>query len=135
MRLEGWEGRLQALVEDARGAPYELGTHDCFRMACRVVEALTGVDRWAEFPGYRTRREALALIARHGHNFEEAFDWFFGQLRQDTRRARRGDLVAIQTPDGEKHLGVCLGTRTAFLSASGLVFLDTAECICCWAVG
>lgn len=135
MRLEGWEGRLDALIQGARGRAYELGEHDCFRLACAVVHALTGVDRWPEFSGYRSRREALLKIARHGRSFEAAGDWFFGAPAVDTRHARRGDICALQTVDGEKHLGVCLGAEVAMLAPEGLVYTPTATCLCCWRVG
>src|SRR5690242_15369669 len=107
MRLEGWESRLHAVLEAAREKPYVLGEHDCFRVACRVVEALTGEDRWPEFDGkYSTTRDAKRLLARHGASFEAAFDWFFGVPAVSPRQARRGDILAVQTSDGEKHLGV-----------------------------
>lgn len=134
MRLEGWETRLALLIEEARHAPYALGTHDCFRLACRAVEALTGVDRWPEFAGYSTRREALALLARHGSSFEDAFDWLWG-TRIEARLARRGDLVCVQTEDGEKHLGVVTGPEAAFLAPPGLIWVPLAACRCGWRVG
>ena len=135
MRLPGWEQRLDHAIEAARHAPYALGEHDCFRLACRVIEALTGVDRWPQFAGYRTRRQALARIARHGASFEAAGDWFFGGLRLPALQARRGDIVALATPDGEKHLGVCVGGRVAFLSEDGLMFLSLDRALCGWRVG
>lgn len=135
MRLDGWESRLALLIEDARERPYLLGQHDCFRLACRVIEALTGVDRWPEFSGYATRREALALLARHGSSFEESFDWFTGGARIDVRQAQRGDLVAIQTVDGDKHLGVVLGAEAAFLAPEGLRWIPVLQCLCAWRIG
>lgn len=135
MRLPGWETRLALLVEEARHRPYTLGEHDCFRMACRAVEALTGVDRWPEFAGYRTKREALALLARHGSSFEAAFDWFFGGGRIEARAARRGDLVCVQSEDGEKHLGVVTGQDAAFLAPEGIRWVRISACVCGWRVG
>lgn len=133
MRLEGWEGRLAGVIEAARLEPYELGVHDCFKVACAALEALSGIDRWPEFAGrYRTRREALALIAKRGRTFELAFDWFFGSPHVCTAQAQRGDICAVGTPDGEKHLGVCLGADTAFLEDQGLVRVPTLTCLCCW---
>lgn len=135
MRIEGWEARLAAIVEAARVRPYVLGEHDCFRVACEVVEALTGVDRWLEFVGYRTKREALVLLARHGATFEAAFDWFFGAAHVDVRLARRGDIVALADETGEKHLGVCLGLNAAYLAPTGLVQVPTRQGLCAWEVG
>lgn len=134
MRREGWETRLAAVIADAQDQPYVLGTHDCLRVALRTVEALTGVDRWAEFAGYTTKREALATIARFGSNFEAAISWFFGAEPVDVRMARRGDICLVETTDGEKHLGVCLGRDTALLAPDGLIYLATLHCKCAWRV-
>ena len=135
MRLEGWEKRLAAVIEAARTEPYVLGQHDCFRVACASVEALTGIDRWPEFAGYTTKREALAKLAAHGSTFEAAGDWFFGSPSVSVRLARRGDICCVQTVDGEKHLGVCLGRDTAVLAPEGLTFVATLLCRCAWRVG
>ena len=134
-RQDGWEGRLAAVIDDARRRPYVLGEHDCFRVACRVVEALTGVDRWPAFAGYRTRREALLKLAQYGGTFEAAGDWFFGAPAVDVRWARRGDLLALQTEDGEKHAAVCVGVDAALLVEGGLVFVPAMTCLCCWRIG
>lgn len=136
-RLEGWESRLDAIIEDARRKPYELGEHDCFRVACRVLAALTGVDRWPEFAGYKTKKQSLAIIARYGSSFEKAFDWFCGNPSPsvDVKFARRGDLCCVETADGEKHLGICLGRDTALLAPEGLIYIATLNCRCAWRVG
>jgi hypothetical protein len=135
VRREGWERRLLAVIEAARAKPYALGEHDCFRLACQTVEALTGVDRWPEFAGYRTRREAMRKLAEHGSTFEAAGDWFFGAPRVDVRLARRGDICCVQTVDGEKHLGVCLGAEVALLGPEGLAYTPLLTCRCAWRVG
>ena len=135
-RLEGWESRLSAVIEGARDKPYVLGQHDCFSVSCAAVEALTGVDRWPEWRGrYATKDQALRLLASRASSFEDAGDGFFGVPRVATAFARRGDIVALATADGAKHLGVCLGSRAACLSESGLVFVPVANCLCAWRIG
>jgi hypothetical protein len=135
-RLEGWESRLNAVIEGARDKPYVLGSWDCFRLACNVLEALTGVDRWPEWRGrYATKEQALRLLASRASSFEDAGDGFFGVPHVATAFARRGDIVALATGDGAKHLGVCLGSRAACLSESGLVFVPVAKCLCVWRIG
>lgn len=135
MRIEGWESRLHALLAQAQSKPYQLGSWDCFRLACAVIEALTGVERWTQFEGkYATPREAKRLIARRGRSFEAAGDSFFGPS-VNVRLARRGDIVALQTADGEKHLGVVTGAQAAFLSPSGLVYVPVLTCLTAWKVG
>ena len=135
MRLDGWEARLFALIDEARSNPYELGVHDCARLAGQVETALTGVDRWPRFAGYKTKREALAILAKWGSSFEAAFDAIFETIGVDVKFARRGDIVCIQTEDQEKHLGVCLGNQAAFLAPHGLVFVPTLTCLRCWRIG
>lgn len=135
-RREGWESRLSKVIEAARTEHYELGRHDCFRLACQAIEALTGVDRWSEYAGrYHTRREELRLLAEHGSTFEGAFDRVFGAVRVDLKQARRGDIVSLMTVDGKKHLGVCIGSRAAFLAETGLLFVPLSSCFCAWLIG
>jgi hypothetical protein len=138
MRPAGWESRLNDILNDARTQPYELGVHDCFRVTCRVVEALTGEDRWPEFSGrYKNKREALKLIAEYGSSFISAFDWFFRGSNVSVKEARRGDIVAIRTEDGEHHLGTVTldGTKAALLASEGLVYLPVSSCLCAWRIG
>lgn len=112
-----------------------LGEHDCFRVACQVVHALTGVDRWPEFAGYKTRREAMIKLAQFGSTFEAAGDKFFGE-RIELNYARRGDIAAVQPdPAGDKHLAVVVGATVRGLSESGLVTLPLRTALCCWKVG
>lgn len=136
-RLPGWESRLNDLIDECRRTPYVLGEFDCFRVACKTVELLTGIDRWSEWAGrYTTKRGAMKLLAEHGSNFEEAGDWFFGaDNRQSPRWARVGDIVELQTPDGEKHLGVCLGVNSMFLTDKGVGYVPTLKCPWSWRVG
>ena len=119
------------------GAPYIVGENDCFRMACRVVHALVGVDRWPEFHGrYSNYAESIRLLAEHGRTFQEAFDWFFGAPHAGWAMARRGDVVAFQTPDKEKHLGVCMGSTFALITVDeGLKFPPMRTALCSWKVG
>jgi hypothetical protein len=148
MRLEGWERRLYAVIEDARGREYVLGEHDCFRVACRVIEALTGIDRWPEFKGYKTRSEALRNIATRGKNFKHAGDWFFGVEGMSPLLARRGDIVAITTDEPmrntegfivssykEHHLGVVMGKNCVCLAERGWIELPVKSALCAWRVG
>lgn len=136
MRAQGWESRLAGVLEQARAKPYELGVHDCFRTACAVVAALTGVDRWPEFAGrYRTERESRRVLAAHGRTFRAAFDGFFGAPAIDVKLARRGDIAAWADPDGEQHLAVVDGARAWVLGPGGLLEVPLLACSCAWRVG
>lgn len=136
MRLEGWEARLAGVLEATRGRPYRLGESDCFRLACEVQAALTGVDRLPEFSGrYRTKGQAKRLIARYGASFDAAFSWFFGVAPVAVPQARRGDVVKFVDDAGEAHLGVCVGAEVAVYGPAGLVFVPRAACALAWRIG
>ncbi len=134
-RIQGWESRLIAVIDAARHVPYVLGVHDCFRLACAVVEALTGVDRWPDFAGtYATKREALVRIAEHGSSFEDAGSWFFGGAPININFAQRGDIAALMEK-GMYHLGIVMGEKIVCLSDDGVIDRPR-ECACVvWGVG
>lgn len=135
-RREGWEGRLANLVETARAKPYQLGEHDCFRVACLAVEALTLVDPWPHFAGrYKTRRQALAMVAAYGPTFTSAFSRFFGGEPIAIGWARRGDVCEYRDETGEAHLGVVLADRAAVLGDAGLAFVRRRDCLHAWRIG
>lgn len=135
-RVEGWEKLLDDAISDALVRPYVLGEHDCFKLACNVRAALTGVDRWSEFEGrYKTQREAERLLAAHGRTFELAMDWFFDAPNVPAASARRGDVCCVLTEDGVKHLGICIGKHVALLAAHGLEFHHTLGSVCAWRIG
>lgn len=136
-RLEGWESRLAVVIEAARCAPYVLGESDCLRLACRAVQALTGVDFWPRFAGYSTRRGALVTIARIAPSLGEAVTATLAVSPTPTLSARRGDLVLFRDADGEDHLGVVTGSRVMVYLPAGLgsVALDHPGLLGGWRIG
>lgn len=135
-RVDGWEPRFHAVIEASRGEPYVLGEFDCFRFACRVIEALTGIDRWPEFSGrYTTRREAMRALHAYGASFTAAATAFFGSEPQTWKRARRGDILEYRSADGEAHLAVGMGTHALVCTDAGLLALPLSACLHCWRIG
>jgi hypothetical protein len=122
IRRHDWAERLAEAVEAAKGKPYAIGEHDCLRFACGCIEAMTGVDYWPAFAGYRTRRQALKTIARYGSSMEAAAARVLGVSSLPCELARRGDVLIYCDEQGE-HLGVCVGARVALLTDDGLGFL------------
>lgn len=134
-RLEGWEARLASVIELAFSRPYVLGRHDCFRVACAAIDALTGVDLWPQWAGrYSTKEEALALMAEFG-SFDKAFDHVFGVPHVAAREARPGDIVKFVDPAGEAHLGVYLDPGAVVLDEHGLRLVPLSACTACWRIG
>jgi hypothetical protein len=135
-RLPGWEDRLVAVIAKARAEPYELGRHDCFRLACSVVEALTGRDPWAPWAGsYASKREALRRIAEFGGDFTAAASKFFGSAPVPMALGQRGDVCEYVDGDGEQHLGIVLGLNITLMSPVGIDFLPREAGAHCWRIG
>ncbi len=140
MRLDGWESRLMAVIDAAQRAPYVLGENDCSRLACTVVETLTGVDHWPRIAGprgYKTKRQALARIAKIAPSLGEAVGAVLGVSPTPTLSAQRGDIVLFRDERGEDHLGICIGREVALMGADGTITaeIDDARLMCSWRVG
>lgn len=136
-RQQGWERRLNAVLDTARGRPYVLGEADCLKVACEVVEALTGVDFWPRFSGYRSKRGALLTIARVAPSLAEAVTATLGVPPTRVFAAWRGDLLLFRDEQGEDHLGVSCGSMVALTAAEGwlLIPLSHPGLLCSWRVG
>lgn len=137
VRRDDWPERLHEAIEAVRGRPYALGDNDCLRLACAVVAGMTGVDFWPRFAGYRTKRQALARIARIAPSLAEAVTATLQVAPAPLVSARRGDLVLFRDEAGEDHLGICLGARVALLGEGGLLMApaDDRRLLCSWRIG
>lgn len=140
MRLDGWESRLMAAVEAAQHKPYVLGENDCLRLACASVEALTGVDYWPRIVGkrgYKTKRQALVIIAKIAPSLGEAVTATLGVPPAPTFSAMRGDLVLYRDEAGEDHLGICIGREVTLTAEHGVitVSIDDKRLVCSWRIG
>jgi hypothetical protein len=136
MKQQGWEERLLKTLESSVSVEYRLGVHDCFTVACAAVNVQLGTEHGKDIVSkYSTRDEAVALLGAWGATYEEAFDKYFGLARVPVLLARRGDLLAVRTDDGEKHLAVCVGERMACLGPDGLRYAPVSAAHCAWRVG
>lgn len=137
MRQDGWESRLARVIEAATGRPYVLGENDCLRLACAAVDALTGVDFWPRFAGYRTHRQALVTIARIAPCLGDAVTETLGVSPAPTFSALRGDIVLYRDERGEDHLGVCVGRDVVLMAAEGSTTLGIEHpgLLCSWRIG
>ena len=136
-RRTDWPERLATVIESARQQTYVLGRHDCLRVACAAVDALTGVDHWPKFVGYKTKRQALARIARIAPSLGEAVTATLAVSPAPTFSAMRGDLLLFRDDQGEDHLGVCVGRQVVLTAPEGtlLMGLDHPGLLCSWRIG
>jgi cell wall-associated NlpC family hydrolase len=136
-RRADWPERLAEVVAQANDRPYVLGEWDCFRFSCAVIDAMTGHDYWPQFGGYKTKRQALATIARIAPTLGEAVTKGMELEQRPPLMAQRGDLMLYCDSVGEHHLGVALGATVAVLGPDGLqhVPLTDAGVLACWRIG
>jgi hypothetical protein len=133
MRVDNWPTILFNEIERAQIMPFIWGSHDCALFACRVVEAMTGVDHGASFRGrYDSERGAAVLIKDAGGLRQIATDAMGAEI--PPLMARRGDVVLI-LQDGEREtLGVCIGAECAVPGIDGLMTLPITAAIAAWRV-
>ena len=116
---------VETLIAEYSGKPFVLGVNDCWTLANRAVELVTGapmVDKWR---GYKTIRGALRAIKEHGA--DDVLALLDGKLSRvgDGAHPRVGDIVAIQSDDPDwPALGVCLGFGQVFVARDGTFGLD-----------
>jgi hypothetical protein len=136
-RRPGWEQRLATVLDRYHAAPYALGRMDCVRLACEVHDALTGQQLWHLLEGaYDSRESAIAVVAKWGRTWSQAFTALFGVPASPVAHARRGDILTFD--DGtDKHLTVCNGAQVAVYTPTGLGYVQLTDrrLLECWRIG
>lgn len=134
-RLEGWEARLTALIEERRAVPFEWGVNDCGLFAADAVQALTGEDPASHLRGYSTADEAAGLLEHNGGLLELMRHAALGRWHEVAgSQARRGDLMAFANADGSLRLAVCVGASACSPGAAGLVFVPCGQAVKAWRI-
>jgi len=135
-RIHNWPEKLNELIEARRARPFEWGANDCCLFACDVILELTGIDPAEDLRGkYSTELgagrllekldgvEGIAAARCAAHGFTE---W------PNPAFAQRGDVVLRDTPEHGPTLGICVGSRVAFVGPEGLAFVAAGECRRAW---
>lgn len=135
MKQDRWIEKVTSILSGAADKKYVLGIHDCFTVACEVVNAQLGTSFGEDLRGkYSTVAGSIACIKQHGATLEEAGTNYFGLKLVDVRMARRGDICLTQTQDGMKHFAVCIGERFACLGPNGILYSPMSLAIAAWRV-
>ena len=117
-----------------RRVPFEWGRADCALFVCSCLDAMTGSRLWSEWSDrYRSAAGSRRMLRRRG--FEDLLavaDVLLGP-QLEPRLAQRGDVVAVQTPEGPA-LGLCLGAWSAVKSETGLEFVAVDKLLTAWRV-
>lgn len=133
-RLPGWEASLAEYLRLARKWRFAWGAHDCCMHAAAVVKLQCGRDlaaaiRWT----YRDAAGARAMLRKNYGGAVWRVPEAHGLQPVEVRRAQRGNIVGA--PIGHRRaLGVCFGTKSYFVGATGLVALATLDCEKAWRI-
>lgn len=138
-RLEGWEINLSKYLADVSGKPFQWGEHDCILHAANAVKAMTGIDLAGAFRGtYSNEQEAYKIVQDYfGGDIDHMVSCHVGEMRENCKLARRGDVVRI-THEGNKAFGVVddTGMRLAMVSPErGLIRIPKSRAEVFWRVG
>ncbi|MBL4692498.1 MAG: hypothetical protein JKY92_04135 [Magnetovibrio sp.] len=101
-----------SIIEDELAKPYAYGQSDCFSLACRLVDGLTGSDHFETYgSNYKTLKGAQRALRKQGHKSLVDF-WTEHLTPVVPAMAQTGDLAILHF-DGEKrgqeHCAICVG--------------------------
>lgn len=132
-RRRDWPRRLDHAVELAGRRVFRWGRWDCALFAADCVQAMTGHDFAAAFRGrYGSEIEALRLA---GGSLEDLADRLLGRGTANVARARRGDVVLVDTDRGPALAVVALDGMHVWCAApAGLCRLPLADARKAWRI-
>lgn len=133
IRGEGWEVRLTAAIEGARGRAWEWGAHDCCAFARACVAAMTGgATPWDGHFAYRSEDEAAEIVGEGG--LARLLDAHAARVAP--RMARRGDLAAVPSLHGPagQTLGVVEGAWVWCAAPRGVARVALGRAVTAWRI-
>jgi len=135
MRVDGWEKRLNGLVEEYRHVPFKYGSHDCAIFAATVIDAIAPLKVRLAFAGKYTGKVGAVRTIRKigGSDLKAATTALLECEPVPPQYAQRGDPM-VYVVEGVQHLAVCLGAQAALPVESGLQFIPAGDCECCWRI-
>ncbi len=109
-RKADWYSSLSTYIDGAFRKPFAYGEFDCTLFAAGAVEAMTGVNLYADFLGrYRTLRGGMLQLKKLG--FDNQVDYVASLFAEvHPAMAQVGDIAVIHTEIGPG-LGIVQGAR------------------------
>lgn len=122
VRVKDWDRRLAAVTARHLNTPSEWGASDCIMKVAEAVEAVIGEDMARLYRGkYSTEIGAAKILRKKGcANVEELLAKKFKPVGR--LMAQRGDVVSIDTQDGQVAAGYVTEYGVAVATPSGIVF-------------
>jgi len=137
-RPADWPQRLADFLAERQAVAFDWSRHNCAFFACDWLARLLGVD-----PAASLRDEVGSALTAHralvaGGGLEAmtaaaAARW--GWPECPVAKARRGDLVLVETSADGPALGIVEGAEAVFVAAFGLARLPLRQCRKAWRVG
>lgn len=147
-RHDGWQSLSHKHYIGSRHTPFAWGTHDCCTTVCDHIEAITGVDVYAEFRGtYTDAASAVASIHKitGGSTVEDAANYVTAKFSipelLSPLFAQRADVVLYDHPiEGgktEPTLGIVdlTGQYALFTGETGRLRIQLSKCRRAWRIG
>lgn len=141
-RRPDWPERMAEEIHLAVKRPFAWGEHDCVLWACRVIEAVTGLDPSAPMrQEYRDASGARRVLEATGADslraLVERVCEAQGFAPIAPSEAQRGDAVLV--PSGLRSwplaLGICGGRHVYIPCPQGLGRVNLADAVAAWRVG
>lgn len=132
MRKEGWERLLAEFVEQRLNDTFQYGVRDCCLFVCDGIEAMTGTDPGSRWRGLYTSEKGARRVLRDNGGVAGLAGLVLG-APVVAALAGRGDVVLIDTPDGEA-LALCIGAQIAAQGREGIEFHALASAKSAWKV-
>lgn len=130
VRQEGWESRLNMLIESVLSKRFKWGQHDCSLLSLDAIDAMCNTEIASEWRGkYNNREEAYELLDSFGGY--NAVYRSYGLEPIDANFAMRGDICQINT---EEAIGIVMGSSIVSTGAFGSVSLDRDSMLNAWRV-
>jgi hypothetical protein len=133
----GPEKRLNAYIKQVRSEPFSWGKHDCLTFSNAAFEAYHGFGYADDWLGEYMSGNDPMLPSRlrdrfKAQTFDEAIE---RKLQRVDHVPPRGALVATKKVERwliGYALGICVGTKAAFLSRQGVVYSPLDDIAKAW---
>jgi hypothetical protein len=132
MRIEGWEKKLDSVIERKRNQPFNWADNNCLGLVAEVQQEITGNTDFPEaLEDVSSKFNAQRIILKNAKNLTE---WVDNKLRRiPITMATRGDVVEVETPEGPA-MGICVGAKAVFIGQDGLEYISLVALIRAWRV-
>jgi len=138
-RYEDWPTQLEKAIISRYDTKFQYGNHDCCMGVAFIIEAMTGVNVGATLKKYKNKKGAMLVLARFGgvRGAAEHFAKVIDAPSVPVKLAKRGDVVLVETDQGEALGFVSMNGRLAYVAGnpSGWRSFPVENWLHAWSIG